>query len=976
MPIAAPVITCGITTINSVTFNWSPVAGATGYIVEIIQGPASNMGGPQAGTSFTMVDMAEDEEATIRVIAVTDNPCGNTVSLEQTCKAQDCPAVNITLTADPDTICFDPSLTPITINVDVDVSDLTGSGTFTVVGGGPGIADPAVGVFDPLAAGVGTHTVRYDYVGTGAVYNNCAYNASMTFVIYETPTSDFTIDGDNICLDDISTITYTGNTPNGVFTWTVDPDELNPALDGSGPFNVSWATAGAKTVSLVVERNGCVSEPTTLPVSVDPLIEQIDVTCGESSATSVQFEWDPVPNTTGYELVVDGGAPITQTTTGYSLGGLTPGTEVTLVVTALSGNLCDGTVDSITCIAQNCPSFTIELPADFTICADEDPVDLTWSVTGGLMDGSGVAQWSGNGIVDDQLGTFDPAVAGVGPHQITLTYWEGPDSTCTDSERLRIEVIDLPVVAYTLSDTVICLGETISVIYGGVPSSLDPIWSQSGGTWTEVAPREYEWTFDTPGTYTVTAEAFVGNCVAVPVTRTVVVNDQPDETMNVFCDGSDLDFIRVAWNDLDCASEYEIFVDGVSVGIQPESELSYEFTGLNEGEMRTVRVVPINECDCAVLTEGEVTCEATACPPIAVTLTTPQTELCIDDAATTTIQLTATVTGNLENGDRVWSGEGVNQNGLFNPAGLDAGDYDIAFTYSENNGNCTEMEMTTITIHPNPIGFATPTDPQCFTDNFGSLSIGSLIEGVDYIATLDGEPTANFVDNLPPGFYDVVLTDPDNGCQTEFNDLQIVSAPEVVAEIVGDSIILKGLNTTLRVEFRPIENVDSIQWRNNTTGELVECLDVECEVIRVSPEEDTEYCATLFYNNGCVLDVCTEVRVNEDPDITIPNIINPTETVNPVFYVPHNGGGVSGQGFELMKSMLIYNRWGELVYRVENVPGVETELKAAGWDGTYKGQPVNPGVYVYVIEIIDRDPDTGQAKETADIYTGDVTVLR
>jgi hypothetical protein len=251
-----------------------------------------------------------------------------------------------------------------------------------------------------------------------------------------------------------------------------------------------------------------------------------------------------------------------------------------------------------------------------------------------------------------------------------------------------------------------------------------------------------------------------------------------------------------------------------------------------------------------------------------------------------------------------------------------------------------------------------------------------LIEGVDYIATLDGEPTANFVDNLPPGFYDVVLTDPDNGCQTEFNDLQIVSAPEVVAEIVGDSIILKGLNTTLRVEFRPIENVDSIQWRNNTTGELVECLDVECEVIRVSPEEDTEYCATLFYNNGCVLDVCTEVRVNEDPDITIPNIINPTGTENPVFYVPHNGGIEGAQGFELMKSMLIYNRWGELVYRVENVPGVETELIAAGWDGTYKGQPVNPGVYVYVIEIIDRDPDTGQAKETADIYTGDVTVLR
>jgi len=41
--------------------------------------------------------------------------------------------------------------------------------------------------------------------------------------------------------------------------------------------------------------------------------------------------------------------------------------------------------------------------------------------------------------------------------------------------------------------------------------------------------------------------------------------------------------------------------------------------------------------------------------------------------------------------------------------------------------------------------------------------------------------------------------------------------------------------------------------------------------------------------------------------------------------------------------MYIYNRWGELVYTMDNGLGNENE----GWDGFYKNQPAPMGVYVY-----------------------------
>ena len=66
--------------------------------------------------------------------------------------------------------------------------------------------------------------------------------------------------------------------------------------------------------------------------------------------------------------------------------------------------------------------------------------------------------------------------------------------------------------------------------------------------------------------------------------------------------------------------------------------------------------------------------------------------------------------------------------------------------------------------------------------------------------------------------------------------------------------------------------------------------------------------------------------------------------------------------------MQVYNRWGELMYERKDFLPVFGDL-GEGWDGRFRGDYVNPGVYIYVAEVTFLD---GRVL----LYRGDVTVVR
>jgi gliding motility-associated-like protein len=111
---------------------------------------------------------------------------------------------------------------------------------------------------------------------------------------------------------------------------------------------------------------------------------------------------------------------------------------------------------------------------------------------------------------------------------------------------------------------------------------------------------------------------------------------------------------------------------------------------------------------------------------------------------------------------------------------------------------------------------------------------------------------------------------------------------------------------------------------------------------------------TVYNDYGC--EDITSRRVIVKPAITfyIPNSFTPNDDgVNETFI----GYGEGITEYE----MWVFDRWGENIFY--------SASKEEGWDGTYKGQPVESGVYVYKFFILDVSGNDH-------IYTGGVHLLR
>jgi CHU_C Type IX secretion signal domain/SprB repeat len=127
--------------------------------------------------------------------------------------------------------------------------------------------------------------------------------------------------------------------------------------------------------------------------------------------------------------------------------------------------------------------------------------------------------------------------------------------------------------------------------------------------------------------------------------------------------------------------------------------------------------------------------------------------------------------------------------------------------------------------------------------------------------------------------------------------------------------------------------------------------------------ESQLYTLVVFDDKGCSGTGSIQINVDPNRNVYVPNIFKPgVGGLNDHFNV------YLGLGIEIVNYMRIYDRWGELMYSRERfLP--QNDNFADGWDGKFRGDYVNPGVFVYVIEVKFLD---GRVL----LYRGDVTVYR
>ena len=722
-------LTC-ISSVDEVRFNWVPDQNVSNYSFNVTTGQS----GFQNRNSYIVSNLNPNETVTLEVTANSIFGCQPTVDI-QTCQAQDCPTVDVTIDPVPD-FCLDAGTGIYQLN------GSAGNNTGTFTWSGPEVS--AGGSFNVAQAGSGNHVITLLYQE-----GICTWSESIVVNVTETPTSDFNLRS-VICVSENAEVNYTGFAPNANYSWDFG-DGVVLSGANAGPYQVSFPTAGPKTISLVVEENGCFSSQTTKTIVVEEELATPIISC-DATQTNVTFSWAPVSGATDYTIVVNNLPPVNQPGTSFPVTGLNPGENVRIKVTANTNSACGASMAQADCIADGCPTVNVIIDPVSNICLTANAAPIQLSGNCGTL--GGTCTWSGPGV--DSNGQFNPQVAGVGTHTLQVEFIDG---TCMSTASTTVNVYQLPTADFNVTNQV-CQGESIMVNYmGNATSNANFNWDFGNGViQTGANGGPYELQFDVPSTETISLSVEENGCTSAIETQTIEVN-QALMPITTQCVNALSDQVTFEWNTDVNVNDYQIQVLTGQMG--SVSGNSYTVTGLSPGEMVTIEIEGISANACPSIT-AQASCESSNCPPIDITFEPISTTFCMGDSSE--YQLIALLDGAPLTGNVSWSGTNISSDGKFNSAGLSSGNYTAELTYDDGMG-CVYSNSTQIEVVARPELMGTVTSPIWKLNEFGKIDL--MVNGgtPPYNVTYPGN-TSTIDSLLPPGEYCYEVAD-ENNCMDE-----------------------------------------------------------------------------------------------------------------------------------------------------------------------------------------------------------------
>lgn len=837
---------------------------------------------------------------------------------------------------------------------------------------GTGITNTTNGTFDPSVAGTGTHTITYSITGA------CSDTDTEDIVV--NPSSDATITGVGpFCLTDpavtLSAVdgggTWSGtgitNTTTGVF---------DPATAGAGTHTITYTIGGAcgdvQTTDIIVTAQ---SDATITPAG--PFCDS-----------------DPVLNLVGADPGGTwSGTGITNTATG-EFNPATAGAGTHTITYTIPGGC--GDVQTTDIIVNVIADATVTPAGPF--CSDDAAVNMVGADPGGT--------WSGTGITNAALGTFDPTTAGAGTHTITYTI----GGTCGDVQ--TTDVIVNQVADATITPVgPFCDNDPAITLVGADP----------GGTWsgagiTNAATGDFDPAVAGGGTHTITY-TIAGACGDVQTT-TITVTALADATITPagpFCDAD----AAVTLTAVDAGGTWS------GTGITNAATGAFDPSTAGAGT-HTITYTIAGAC-------GATDTEDIVVNPTDDPTVNPAGPFCQDGSTATVTAVTAGGT---------WSGTGITNasTGEFSPVVAGAGTHTISYT---TGGVCPTVGTTTIDVLP-PLTVSALQDATIcegesatltaqgnggdgnititWTDGLGAnLGTGGSITVTPVVTTVytatasDGcgtiqvsdqvtitvNPlpvmnfsavdfegcmpfTAEFLDaTMPsgtnctwdfgdgttsntcggtthtyglPGCYDVTYSVTASGCTStqtipsmicvyEYADADFIASPNEV-DVENTVVDLQNMSTNATTYEWTFED-GSTSTSENTTHQFPALIG------------NYTVCLKAMNDGMCNDSICKIVTVTEELIFYVPNIFTPDGDEFNEIWSPVFTSGYDIYDFHLT----IFNRWGEVIWESYN--------SSVGWNGHYgDGGLVPDGVYIWQVEFKSNQSDERQT------HRGHLSVLK
>jgi|GEM_PF-230841 len=491
----------GTTNNPNYTYSWSPATGLN-----------------QTNISNPLVTLANNGSTPItQIYTVTTTLTANPV----------CPTTdNIVVTINPTpTSTFSLSSSQTCANQPITVTytgNMNGAATFNWnFGGGTIVSGSGMGPYQISWPTAGAKQIRLSvtkYGCTSVIDTN-------DVTVNTTPTSTFTTPA-SLCKDEVGNIIYTGTgTAAATYNWNFDGGTVVTGTN-AGPYDLSWATAGLKNLSLTVTENGCVSPITqdTTRIHAIPVID-LNMPTNMCAADTVLIGFVGTPATAPvqyWDWSGGTGLPIAQNPSpGFNWTIATAGTYTMFYQVTANGCASDTVKKDIIVTAIPTATFTSVSDA----CAGDD-VALTYTGTGSptatyvWQHPSGILQ-SGSGY-----GPLTLKYATAGNYNISLTVTENNCVSTTETAPIAVHAV--PTSTFDIASG-ICVGQTSPLNYTGTGTASATFdWSFDGVeviSGTGIGP--YVLGDANLGTFDISLQVTENNCVSPVTTHQFLVLPSP-----------------------------------------------------------------------------------------------------------------------------------------------------------------------------------------------------------------------------------------------------------------------------------------------------------------------------------------------------------------------------------------------------------------------------------------------------------------
>jgi len=267
-------------------------------------------------------------------------------------------------------------------------------------------------------------------------------------------------------------------------------------------------------------------------------------------------------------------------------------------------------------------------------------------------------------------------------------------------------------------------------------------------------------------------------------------------------------------------------------------------------------------------------------------------------------------------------------------------------------GACTQSRNEVVTVNPAPIANAGPGDTTCFGKDAALQGSGTGVAQLTYRWTpatyLSSavQPAPTVVSPSSSTTYHLQVTD-GNGC-VSLNDAStfVYVTPPPVVYAGADTNVAAGQPVPLHATDVLPSGFTSYSWA--PAGGL--SMGVGADVVVLAAGETTTYTVTAATAAGCLGMDSVTVKVFTTADLYVPGAFTPNhDGHNDVFRV-------TGPSIRELKVFAVYDRHGERIFTTSNL--------SEGWDGTYRGREMPPGVYVWMAVGVDFAGKTVERKGT------------